>query len=572
MSIPTIRPPRAVALTAILWALLAFGCGGGGDGGPTGPPPDDDPFDGPATIGPAGGIMGLGEVVRVEIPPGALQADAQLVVEAVPTPPDLVEDEAIGQAYRVGPSSAALAAAVRVAISVPSEAREGRPLEAITIARADAAASDLAPAAVELEDVRRNGPGTVSGETGRLGTFSATLADNRSPTIDAGPDLSPQVGTAVTMTATVSDPDGDPVSVAWSLDAQPDDSEAEIDVDGAEATLVPDEPGSYAVVATATDGRGGSATATVAIVATSPPGAVVADAGDDQTVNVGATVTLDGTGSTGDDIAYSWEIVSAPGAVPTLTGSSTAQPSFPAQDAGDYRIELEVTDGNQTDSDEVRVTVVQPNRAPTVTLSGPTAVLLGSDAVVSATASDPDGDPLQLTFELTTPSSSSTTVVGSGSGARFTPDVPGRYGVTVRASDGSLSSQATADVYGNPEVAGTYDVTFAVHSFSSSCPDDFETGQGEAPINIEQSSSDPSRVTLLLSELDDAITSDAAGRLLGTGFTFDGSLTVVDDEGNSVTLNADFSGEITGDGVIDLDTVLGFFTCQVRGTLEGTRQ
>lgn len=81
--------------------------------------------------------------------------------------------------------------------------------------------------------------------------------------------------------------------------------------------------------------------------------APVADAGPDQTVEAtsadGASVTLDGTGSIdedGDDLAYAWSPVGAAGASPTV--------SLPI---GEHTITLTVSDGQETNTDTVVITV-----------------------------------------------------------------------------------------------------------------------------------------------------------------------------------------------------------------------
>ncbi len=60
--------------------------------------------------------------------------------------------------------------------------------------------------------------------------------------------------------------------------------------------------------------------------------APTADAGADQTVAAGATVNLDGTGSSdpdaGDTLDYTW--TQTGGTAVTLTGADTATPSFTA--------------------------------------------------------------------------------------------------------------------------------------------------------------------------------------------------------------------------------------------------
>ena len=97
--------------------------------------------------------------------------------------------------------------------------------------------------------------------------------------------------------------------------------------------------------------------------ATGTPHAVLtADAGEDQTVDEGATVTLDGSGSTGPDgqtLTYVW---TAPADI-TLSDTAAAKPTFTApsvgSDGAEYEFSLTVSDGvNISDPDKVKVAVL----------------------------------------------------------------------------------------------------------------------------------------------------------------------------------------------------------------------
>jgi mono/diheme cytochrome c family protein len=85
----------------------------------------------------------------------------------------------------------------------------------------------------------------------------------------------------------------------------------------------------------------------------------VADAGTDQTVDIGMEVTLDGSGSSdadGDQITYSWSLVVPGGSAAVLSGADTDAPTFTADIDGDYEATLIVNDG-EFDSDPDSVTV-----------------------------------------------------------------------------------------------------------------------------------------------------------------------------------------------------------------------
>jgi len=88
-----------------------------------------------------------------------------------------------------------------------------------------------------------------------------------------------------------------------------------------------------------------------------------ADAGPDQMVASGATVNLDGTGSSdpdSDPLTYSWTQIGGPAV--TLTGADTAMPSFTAPTGPTTLVfDLEVCDGEPLcDTDTVAVTVDAP--------------------------------------------------------------------------------------------------------------------------------------------------------------------------------------------------------------------
>lgn len=88
--------------------------------------------------------------------------------------------------------------------------------------------------------------------------------------------------------------------------------------------------------------------------------APVADAGTDQSANVGSLITLDGSASfdpDGDPLTYSWSFTSQPtNSLATLNDPAAARPTFTADVAGIYVASLKINDGT-VDSTPASVTI-----------------------------------------------------------------------------------------------------------------------------------------------------------------------------------------------------------------------
>ncbi len=129
--------------------------------------------------------------------------------------------------------------------------------------------------------------------------------------------------------------------------------------------------------------------------------APIADAGADQTVNEGDTVTLDGSASfdpDGDEITYSWsQLGGEPVILDDLT-SATPQFTAPTDPADPVLLfELIVNDGElDSEPDTTTVTIAEePNEAPVAVITGPDTAEPGESIVLSGADSfDPDGDEI----------------------------------------------------------------------------------------------------------------------------------------------------------------------------------
>lgn len=194
---------------------------------------------------------------------------------------------------------------------------------------------------------------------------------NNPPRANAGRDLFNILpGELVTLDASSSsDSDGDPLTYTWTLLSKPAGSSASVsNPTFAQAQIYVDRAGEYEAQLVVSDGRA-SANDTVKINVATDNGVPRANAGVDQTVNVGTTVQLSGAASSdpdGDPLEYIWTLSTPPGSGTTLSGVSipaaAVSPTFVADQAGIFTATLEVSDGEFTSSpDLVMITARDPS-------------------------------------------------------------------------------------------------------------------------------------------------------------------------------------------------------------------
>jgi RHS repeat-associated protein len=272
-------------------------------------------------------------------------------------------------------------------------------------------------------------------------------SENIPPLSNAGPDQTVFVGAVVQLDGSASsDADGNPLTYRWNLVSRPSDSQAALsDPNAVTPSFVADESGSYEVSLIVNDGRVDSDPDSVVIsTANSKP---VAGAGPDQTVLIGARVLLDGRGSydvDGDPLTYRWNILGRPeGSVAALDDDAVPQPSFIADHAGSYTIELIVNDG-KVDSDSDTVVVTTENSKPVADAGPDQAVSVGDTVQVDGSGStDADGDPLTYFWSLTTVPAGSTAALTDPAAVSptFVADVAGLYVVQLIVNDGKIAGE-----------------------------------------------------------------------------------------------------------------------------------
>lgn len=185
---------------------------------------------------------------------------------------------------------------------------------------------------------------------------------NAAPVADAGPDQTARKRSVVQLSGSAStDANRDTLTYAWHIASAPAGSSAQLtNASSVNPTLVAEVPGVYQVSLVVHDGETASAADTVAVTIynTIP----VAKAGVDQESAVRSTVTLSEAGSSdadGDALTYQWAFASRPaGSSASLTGATTASPTFAPDVDGRYELDLVVHDGTDASpADRMVVTV-----------------------------------------------------------------------------------------------------------------------------------------------------------------------------------------------------------------------
>ena len=183
-------------------------------------------------------------------------------------------------------------------------------------------------------------------------TVNAPPLPNPAPIASAGPDQAVSSGATVALDGSAStDSAGLPLTYAWTAPAGI--TLSALSVARPTFTAPTLAPGSAPQVLTFTlvvsNGQLSSIPATVSITVNAPPllnPAPVANAGTNQAVLAGATVTLDGSLSAdpdGEPLSFAW--TAAAGGAITLTGAATAHPTFvaPAVPSGTLPVTLTFT-------------------------------------------------------------------------------------------------------------------------------------------------------------------------------------------------------------------------------------
>src|SRR5262249_17282420 len=171
--------------------------------------------------------------------------------------------------------------------------------------------------------------------------YASVTVNNVAPTVNAGPDVTVNEGSAFTLFGSATDPGvNDLLSYRWTYMGVA----GQVTV-GTTPTLTLTAPDNgvftFTLTVTDSDGAARSDSAVVTINNVAP----TVSAGGNQTVNEGSSVTLNGTFSdpgTLDTFTYNWHVVSSNGQA--VADGSAQNFSFTPVDNGTYTVTFTVTD------------------------------------------------------------------------------------------------------------------------------------------------------------------------------------------------------------------------------------
>ena len=225
--------------------------------------------------------------------------------------------------------------------------------------------------------------------------LSVSAQVNQSPLSNAGPDQSVNEGAPVALDGTASsDPDGNPLTYLWTAPPGITLSSGTSDQPTFTAPEVSADT-DYKFSLVVNDGIANSVADEVIITVKQVNKVPAANAGPDQSVSEGATVSLDGSASSdpdGDALTYKW---TAPLGI-TLSSTTVAKPTFTAPGVmtdTDFNFSLVVNDGHaDSPADQVVISVQQTAPLP-VANAGPNQTVNEGDLVTldgsaSSTPSD----------------------------------------------------------------------------------------------------------------------------------------------------------------------------------------
>jgi Ca2+-binding RTX toxin-like protein len=291
---------------------------------------------------------------------------------------------------------------------------------------------------------------TVTDASGATDSHVVTFSiANAPPVVHAGTDLTTTEGSPVSLHGTYFDPGVlDAHTLTWSYTSTNGQHGTG---SGADFAFTPQDDGIYAVTFSVTDDH---VTISDTIHVTVLNAAPVANAGPNQTVNEGDTVSLSGSftdAGTLDTHTYHWHVVASNGQ--SIPDGTSPMFGFTPNDNGIYTVTFTVTDNAGATGTSVAVVTVN-NLPPTANAGSNQTVVESTPVHLVGTASDPGNDALTYLWHVVA-SNGQVIADGSGTSFYFTPQDDGSYAVLFKVTDkdgATANSQVTVTVTNAPPI------------------------------------------------------------------------------------------------------------------------
>ncbi len=274
---------------------------------------------------------------------------------------------------------------------------------------------------------------------------------NRPPEITAVTPSNIAENAPLNLTIQASDPDQeDQGKLQFSSENLP--AGATLDATSGTFSWTPNflQAGSYSISVRVTDPAGESAETAAAIEVTNLNRPPVIQAPQNQQVEEDGQITFGIQASDedqDDQLRFSSDNLPTGASLDEGSGTFSWTPDF--DQAGEYLVTVNVSDGEAQASTSFTIVVQNKNRAPEISGGGSETVIAGETVRLSFSGSDPDGDP--VTFEgRDLPPGARLDASGQFEWSP-TEEQTGNYTFTVIVSDGQSSNETTGSVTVNPK-------------------------------------------------------------------------------------------------------------------------
>jgi len=315
--------------------------------------------------------------------------------------------------------------------------------------------------------------GVTDGDLTAEDTVTVNCSNHTPVAVAGNPITIPFTQTAQLNGSASYDPDGDPLTYAWTITGRPDGSTATLSSSTAVTpTFTPDKKGVYTFSLTVKDDENISSVPDTVTVTTTNH-VPVAEAGIDVNILNKHLVQLSGSGSDldGDTLTYAWTVVTAPaGSTASFSNPAIYNPTFTPDRKGIYTLGLVVYDGEDYSLQDT-VQINATNNTPVAEAGANQSVRFANRVVQLNGSGSSDLDPedtLHYTWTLTTKPSGSTASISNPLTVNpvITLDVPGTYVISLVVDDGTVNSSVDTVTFTTPQA--TYTTGFEGGSLNDS--------------------------------------------------------------------------------------------------------